>query len=84
MADLTFEQILEWKAEEVTVAFDQQYVYYYDPLETRDALVIAFNAVQNEGAKATIAWLLKQRGCEHFDESEPDYLTDLCDLCMFG
>lgn len=73
--NLTYEQILDYTPPKADV---------FNSLDTRAALVLAFNALGNNGpAKATIAMLLQQQGCEHLERG-CDYLTDLCDVVMFG
>lgn len=54
-------------------------------MNTRKALVIAYNATPEPSARAMIAALLTQRGCRHFDNAcRDDHLTTLCDIVIFG
>lgn len=49
----------------------------------RDTLLAAYDALKDPGQKAMIYALLVQRGCDCHDP-QADYLTELCEVIMFG
>ena len=54
-------------------------------MNTRKALVMAYNETLDPSVQAMIAALLTQRGCRHFDPAcRDDHLTTLCDIVVFG
>jgi hypothetical protein len=59
------------------------------PVGVRDAILAAYErceaAGEHPGVLATLAALLAQQGCEHFDPAVTDgWLTHLCDIAIFG
>jgi hypothetical protein len=59
------------------------------PLGVQASLILAYEALEAQGgnpaALATLAALLAQQGCEHFDAGCTDgRLTHLCDIAIFG
>ncbi len=57
---------------------------YTRAVNTKQALVAAYWTLE-EGSpeRATIACMLVQHGCEFLEPTTP-YLTELCDVIMFG